>query len=47
MIQASIMILGFLTERITFTTIKHKRQETLRIFLGETIEEKTPQLPQR
>ena len=44
-IQSSIMILGSLTERITCTTIKHKRQETQRIFLRETIKEKTPQLP--
>ena len=27
--------------------IKHKRQETQRIFLREMIKEKTPQLPQR
>ena len=40
-IQASIMILGHLTERITCTVIKHKRKETQRIFLGETIKEKT------
>ena len=46
-IQASIMILGSLTERITCTAIKHKRQETQRIFLRETIKEKTPQLPPR
>ena len=46
-IQASIMILGSLTERITCTAIKHKRQEIQRILLWETIKEKTPQLPQR
>ena len=36
-----------LFERITCTTIKHKRQETQRIFLWETIKDKTPQLPQK
>ena len=41
-IQARIMILGSLTQRITCTAIKHKRQETQRIFLEETIKEKTP-----
>ena len=34
------MILGSLTERITCTTIKHKIQETQRIFLRETIKDK-------
>ena len=39
--------LRILTKRITCISINHKRQETQRIFLGETIKEKTPQLPQR
>ena len=41
------MILESLAERITFTVIKQKIQETQIIFLGETIKEKTAQLPQR
>ena len=36
------MILGSLTERITCTIIKNKRQETQRIFLGETIKGENP-----
>ena len=39
-------LLGSLTERITSTAIKHKRMNTV-FFLGETIKEKTLQLPQR
>ena len=46
-IQDNIMILGSLIERIPCTAIKHKRQETQRIFLGETIKEKIPQIPER
>ena len=45
-IQASIMILGSLTKRTTCTTI-NTRDKRQRIFLGETIKEKTLQLPQR
>ena len=41
-IQDSIMILGYLTKRITCTVIKHKRKERQRIFLRETIKEKNP-----
>ena len=41
-ISTRINILGYLIERITCTTIKHKRQETQRIFLRETIKEKNP-----
>ena len=46
-IQASIVILGSLTKRITCTTINTRDKRHKEIFLRETIKEKTPQLPLR
>ena len=39
--------LGIFNSENNMHSNKHKRQETQRIFLRETIKEKTPQLPQR